>query len=301
MKPSASLALVCSLSLLTLPAGCAHDAAAGDPVEAFGPVGGQVVPLLVRAAGAEMDDVPPEARGRLEGLARDQACPCPGMRGTLADCLEPGCVQARYMSRAMLRWVGRKDPADKINSRLLERYGPLERETVDLDGAPCRGSGEAPVVMVVFSDFECPFCALASRLLPRLAEQAGDSLRICYKHWPLKYHKHAPLAARAAVAAQLQGKFWEMHDLLFAHRTDLEREDLLGYADELGLDRSRFERDLDSAAARSRVERDKAEAERLRLRGTPTFLINGKRMNDPKSIPDFLDWIEEEQELLREK
>jgi len=235
-------------------------------------------------------------QGMLLDLARGLGCPCEGESRNLAGCISAGdaCPRAPFAARAILRALGRGEQPKKIAPRLLERFGPVEPEKVDLSRAPCRGEPSAPATLVVISDFQCPYCALGRKLVEDLQERAGAKLRVCFLNWPLvKIHPLAMGAASAAVAAQNQGKFWPMHDLMFDNRANLERDDLLGHARELGLDMARFEKDLDSAKVAARVELDIKEARRLRMRGTPSFLINGRRYTDPKAPEDFMDWIEE--------
>ena len=231
-------------------------------------------------------------------VAQGQACPCPGRTRSLAECIGmsegKACARAPFAARAILRALGRGEQPKKIAPRLLERFGPVDPEVVKLDRAPCRGKKDAPATLVVISDFQCLYCAMGKKLVEELERRAKERLRVCFLNWPLtKIHPLAKGAARAAVAAQLQGKFWPMHDLLFENRGELQREDLLSHAKEIGLDLARFEKDMDSAAVEARVELDITEARRLRMRGTPAFLINGRRYTDPKSPDDFMDWIEE--------
>lgn len=143
---------------------------------------------------------------------------------------------------------------------------------------------------------------MARKLGETLEKAAGPYVRLCFKNLPLrKIHKQAQLAAQAALAANKQGRFWPMHDKLFDNQTALDRDDLLGYAKELGLDARRFKADLDSSAVKAQVERDVAEAERLGVQGTPTFYINGREMTDPMTVPHFLDWIAEAAALAKAK
>jgi len=249
---------------------------------------------IAEVDGARMTDE--AARRALVRLASQQKCPCPEVEGTLGECVDRkgSCIRAPFAVRAIVRAVDRGEKEGVVSERLLERFGPREPEEIDIREAPCRGPTDAPVTMVVFSDFQCPFCALGAKLTEAVQHAAGDRLRVCFKNWPLtQIHKKAQLAARAAVAAQLQGKFWPMHDRLFSHREELDREDLVDHAEAVGLDVARFKQDLDSDEVLRRVRADVAEADRLQLTGTPTFLINGRRMTDPKTVPDFLDWIAE--------
>jgi hypothetical protein len=287
--------LVALLSLAA--AGCPHGQRPDAPPLTESEDG--VVRVLLQAAEVEAARLDDEQRRRLLRVASEQKCPCPELAAeALSECVSPRppqrCLRAPFAVRAILRGVVRKEPDDKLTARLLERFGPRDPERVELAGAPCRGDAGAPVTMVVFSDFECPFCAMGRELVELLEREAGPRLRVCFKHYPLtEIHARALSAAQAAAAAQRQGKFWAMHDRLFAHAKELEREDLVEHARAVGLDLGRFRADLDSSAVRIQVERDRAEAIRLSLGGTPTFLINGRVMTDPKTVPEFLDWIAE--------
>ncbi|HET6652380.1 MAG TPA: Na+/H+ antiporter NhaA [Nocardioides sp.] len=145
-----------------------------------------------------------------------------------------------------------------------------------------RGRVDAPLTLVEYGDFECPFCARATGVTRELRERFGDELRYVFRHLPLPdVHAQAELAGRAALAADRQQRFWDMHDVLFAHQDELELEDLIGYAAELGLDVERFVRDLDEDEIQARIRADVASAEASGARGTPTFFVNGRRHVGP--------------------
>jgi protein-disulfide isomerase len=279
-----------------------HGGAGPEPTPAATEPENAEVGALLRLAEVQTARLPAEAQQRLLRIAAEQKCPCAAEPGTLSECARAGhCVRARFAVRAVLRGLSRDEKDTDITARLLERFGPREPEKVDLDGVPCRGPADAPAVMVLFSDFECPWCALGRELVELLQKQAGSRLRVCFKHLPLiRLHEHSQLAAQAAVAAQRQDRFWPMHDRLFTHQKELARDDLIEHARALGLDLDRFRRDLDSSEVVARVKRDADEAARLRLRGTPSFLINGREMTDPKTPGDFLDWIAEAVALRRQ-
>lgn len=284
----------CLLAVAVLLAGCAH-APASSSSPPLSETERTLALELIKAAEVDARQIDQEFQRRLVKLAQQTRCPCSEQRVPLSECIEvKGCIRAPFAVRSILRGILSGDKDEKIESGLLERFGPRDPEQIDLAHAPCRGKADAPVVMVILSDFQCPFCGLATELVETVEKAAGDRLRVCFKHFPLTtIHPQALLAARAAVAAQLQEKFWTMHDRLFANQQDLERDDLLEHAKAVGLDPERFEQDLDSDAVKNHVERDIQEAVRLRLRGTPTFFINGRQMTDPKTVPDFLDWIAE--------
>ena len=145
-----------------------------------------------------------------------------------------------------------------------------------------RGPVDAPLTLVEYGDFECPFCARATGAARELRAILGDDLRYVFRHLPLTdVHPLAEQAAVAAEAAGAQGQFWQMHDLLFAHQDELETEDLIGYAADLGLDVEQFVRDLDDDELAARVRADVASAEASGARGTPTFFVRGRLYTGP--------------------
>jgi len=149
-----------------------------------------------------------------------------------------------------------------------------QRYPLALDDAARLGKQKAPIEIVVFSDFQCSFCKKAAAELRRIHRVKGNRIKIYYKHFPLSYHPQAENAARAAESARLQGKFWEMHDQLFAYGADLTDESYAEIARKLGLDLEQFEEDISSEEVAARVEADKAEGDALGVDGTPFIFIN---------------------------
>ncbi len=140
------------------------------------------------------------------------------------------------------------------------------------------GSDEAPVTLVEYGDYECPYCGMAYPIVKRAQQELGTQLRFAFRNFPLaESHPHARLAAQAAEAAGAQAKFWEMHDRLFEHQEALEGEDLVGYAQLLGLDTAKFARDLEVGTYTKRVRDDFRNGVRSGVNGTPTFFVNGNR------------------------
>jgi protein-disulfide isomerase len=149
------------------------------------------------------------------------------------------------------------------------------RRNIDLRQATRLGPAGAQAEVVVFSDFQCPFCKRAAAEMHRLHRARPNRAKFYFKHFPLGYHPQALQAAQAAEAARRQGKFWEMHDLLFANAQELNDESYRRLALELGLDVELFERDRASFDVQNRVAADRAEGEALGVDGVPYFLING--------------------------
>jgi protein-disulfide isomerase len=140
------------------------------------------------------------------------------------------------------------------------------------------GPATAPVTLVEYGDYECPFCGATHPTLKQVRQVMGDDLRFAYRHFPLsQIHPHAYQAAEAAEAAGAQGRFWEMHDLLFANQDRLRLRDLIGYAGALGLDPERFVTDLRGHVYADRLREDFLSGVRSGVNGTPTFFVNGVR------------------------
>jgi protein-disulfide isomerase len=144
------------------------------------------------------------------------------------------------------------------------------------------GPADAPVTLVEYADFECPFCGRAFPELKRVLHDLGQRVRFVFRHFPMiEEHPYAESAAEVAEAAGTQGKFWEMHDLLFRRQPALDHDHLLAYVRELGLDAARVERELERHAHRARVREDFQSGLDSGVSGTPMFFINGRRHEEP--------------------
>jgi protein-disulfide isomerase len=136
----------------------------------------------------------------------------------------------------------------------------------------------ARITLVEYGDYECPACGEAYPIIKAVQQRLGEQVRVVFRNFPLtEAHPHARLAAYAAEAAAVQGRFWEMHDLLYEHQEALEPDDLIGYAEQLGLDVEQFDRDVGSVAVAERVRADFLGGVRSGVNDTPTFFINGHR------------------------
>jgi len=175
-----------------------------------------------------------------------------------------------------------------------ERNQPLSDELVEALAAnepPGWGPKDAKVTIVLFSDFQCPYCARAAESAEQLKRSYGERARLIFRHFPLPFHQEAHLAAQAAMAAHAQGKFWDYHDRLFAHQDALTREDLEHHAVELGLDMAKFKKALDEGTYRSDVDADLELGKRVAVEGTPTIFVGKKRMvgADPEELSRTID------------
>ncbi len=175
---------------------------------------------------------------------------------------------------------------------------------VPIDGSPQRGSATALVTVVEFTDFECQFCVRGHETLEKMRRRYGDKLRVVYKSYPLSFHGHAFLAARAALAAGVEGKFWEFADRLYATRAKFDEGTLLGIAAELGLNAKKFKERLHSAEFDVKISADQDLGNTLGVRGTPAYFVNGRALDGAVPELEFRLVIQEELEraeaVLRE-
>lgn len=174
--------------------------------------------------------------------------------------------------------------------------------TFDLSGASSLGSSAAPITIVEFSDFQCPYCGRVGGPLKALVKKYPNQVRVVFKHFPLSFHKQAKMCAEATLAAGAQGKFWEMHDKLFdflgdrtaqtaikADKQTAYNAKLQEFAQAIGLDMTRFNADLKGGKFRAQVEKDMAEGSRSGVRGTPSLFINGRKLDTKVAPPEGLE------------
>jgi protein-disulfide isomerase len=157
-----------------------------------------------------------------------------------------------------------------------------------------QGPETAPVTLVEYGDYECPYCGMAHPIVKEIQRRLGDQLCFVFRHFPLtQVHPHAEHAAEAAEAAAGQGKFWQMHDTLFEHQQALDDAHLLQYAVALGLDTDRFVREMTEHVYANRVREDFLSGVRSGVNGTPTFFINGVRHDGSYDLETLLAAIED--------
>ncbi len=156
-----------------------------------------------------------------------------------------------------------------------------------------QGREDAPLTLVEYGDYQCPYCGQADATVKELQGRLGADLRVVFRNFPLtQVHEHAEHAAEAAEAAAAQGRFWQMHDELFAHQRALDDAHLEGYANALGLDADRFVRDMSGHANHARIEEDYNSGVDSGVPGTPTFFINGMRNDGAFDFDSLLQALE---------
>ncbi|HTS81551.1 MAG TPA: thioredoxin domain-containing protein [Myxococcaceae bacterium] len=170
---------------------------------------------------------------------------------------------------------------------------PQPRVQVAAEG-PARGPKDAPVTIVEFSDFECPYCGAAHDTVEQVMNTYAGKVRLVYRQFPLSFHPHAAKAAEASLCAADQGKFWEYHDVLFKDQKKLEPTDLKAHASEVGMDAQKFGQCLDSGEKKKAVDADQAAGLQAGVGGTPAFFINGIFLNGAQPLDEFKKVIDGE-------
>ena len=195
----------------------------------------------------------------------------------------------------------RLDQQDRVLQEILKQReataaaargpDPDKVYSIPLADSPVRGKGTAKLTLVEFSDFQCPYCAKARPLIDELMKAYPQDVNFVYKEYPLtSIHQNAMIAAKAHIAAGLQGKYWEMHDRLFENRAQLGEDKVRDIARALGLDMDRFEKDLQSDEVSRRVSEDVQLAKQMGVRGTPTIFLDGQLLEerDPDALKQMI-------------
>lgn len=231
--------------------------------------------------------------------AMECTCGC-GMKVAECRVKDPSCSYSKGLASSITDAMRQgKNETAALEAAKASRWGHLpEHKLLDdpiqipTQGAPVTGPAKARITLVEFSDFQCPFCTKAAGQIADILKAYPNDVKLIFKQYPLDSHPQARISAQAALAAHQQGKFWQLHDILFANRTKLSRDAILGWAQQTGLDMKRFNADLDSPAIKKTVERDIADGDKAGVEGTPTIFIDGQRYNgdlDLLSIKPVLD------------
>jgi protein-disulfide isomerase len=224
-----------------------------------------------------------------------------GCQGTLAHCLNKGDMTARRHAGYVVRMVYKGKDDAEIQKGIANRKAsahPEEVFNIDVSNHPISGNANAKVVLVEYACFQCPFCAHLAPQLKKLKSIFGDKAVHYYKFFPVRSHDRGVPTALAGVAAYRQGKFWQMYDLMFENRSDLDDDDILAYAKKVGLDIAKFQADIKDPGAMRYIEKDKLEGMRLGVEGTPTFFLNGKEYKGQQEFNEIVDRIAEEIDIV---
>lgn len=190
--------------------------------------------------------------------------------------------------------------------KAVDKTKPTNTDIVDLGVSEIdwiKGDINAPVVVVEYADFQCPACGAYHSLVKEVKNKYGENLAVVFRHFPLsQIHKNAFLSSQAAEAAGMQGKFWEMHDMIFENQntwseSNSARDLFISYAKELDLDEVKFVADLDSPEIKEKISESYSSGDKIGVNSTPSFFINGKKITNPRSLEEFESLIQKELEI----
>jgi protein-disulfide isomerase len=219
---------------------------------------------------------------------RAMGCTC-GCDMKVAECRvkDPSCAYSKNLSATIVEAVkAGKSDAGAVEAAKATKWGhQIEHKLLDdpvqipTQGAPVLGPANARVTLVEFSDFQCPYCSKASTQIAAILKAYPNDVKLIFKQFPLDSHPQALISAQASLAAHNQGKFWQLHDLMFANRTKLSPGAIHFWADSLKLDMKKFDADLNSPTVKKQVMKDLEDGEKAGVEGTPTLYIDGQRYN----------------------
>ena len=256
---------------------------------------------ITNLAGVDFTGLTPARKTLALKALRIQDCSC-GCGMKVAECRvkDPNCSYSRGLASITVGAIkaGKTETAAIADSKASKFGTRPEPKLLDDPvpiatlGAPVLGSPNARITLVEFSDFQCPYCSKAVLQIAPTLKAFPKDVRLIFKQYPLDSHPQAPISAAASLAAHAQGKFWPMHDVLFANRPRLSRPAILEWAKELGLDMKRFTADMDSEAIKKTVLSDQADGDKAGVEGTPTLFINGQKYNGdlaPETIKPVIE------------
>jgi protein-disulfide isomerase len=257
-------------------------------------------PKDVNLAGVDTSAFTSREKGEWSGLVSDLLAPCPDQPVSLAQCVQESrpCRACTPAARFLVDQVKQGRTRTQAEGAYRARFSPDKIKNIEIGDSPAKGAPDAPVVIVEWADFECPFCGAVKPVLDSTVEKYPGKVRIVFKHFPLPMHQNAEKAARSAVAAQRQSKFWEMHGELFSNQQTLDPGSIERMAQKVGLNVDQFKKDRDSEATADAVARDRKQGEGLDIQGTPSIFINGRLFPSSQDFERDLDeWIALEIEL----
>lgn len=207
---------------------------------------------------------------------------------------DPACRKSFYAARYVARLVEGGFTDSEVTEALDKRFRNPSVAKIETTGSPTKGSSTARVTLVEFVDYECPHCKRLQPVLRQAVDEFPNDVRVVMKHYPLSQHTNARLAATAAVAAHMQGKFWPYSEKVWENSEFLTPALLEKLAKDVGLDVEKWRKDAESPASAAIVEKDKAQGGAAQIRSTPTIYVNGRLFTDSRDIESLRDWITEE-------
>lgn len=208
---------------------------------------------------------------------------------------DPTCRDSMLAAQFVADALGVGATTTVIREKLEEVVAALQVRQIPIDGRPVWGSENAPITVVEFADFTCPHCREEAPKIRKAVDQFRGRVKLVFKYFPLEGpgHERGRPAAMAAEAAHEQGKFWEMHDQIFAHQDALEDKDLMSYAQTIGLDMGKFRASYDAKKGEASVEADRKDGDKIGIKGTPAIFVSGREVTPLLFGGDIVAWIDD--------
>lgn len=226
----------------------------------------------------------------------------------LAPAVGQSEINDKDFSKAIEKYLGTNDGQEQVGKAIENYFQRRQRDAqrkqeqqadqdlenqfknpvkIDIGSSPVKGPANAKITIIEFSDFQCPFCKRGKDTMDEVAKKYPNDVKIVFKNLPLAFHDKAEPAARAALAAGKQGKYWEMHDALFDNQAQLGAEFFLDQAKKLGLDVEKFKKDMEASDVTEQIKKDKELADKHGISGTPGFFVNGVAVRGAYPFPHF--------------
>lgn len=253
--------------------------------------------------GISLEGLTPEQKAAVAAFAQSEYCPC-GCPHTVSQCLRvhAACTHAPRAARLAVRFARAGASADELRKLVVDYYASFdERKRLDTASfGPPLGDPKAPIAIVEYSDFACPFCQSLHPVLEKFVADNAGRVKLFYKPFPLRYHPHAEEAAEAGEWARANGLFWKMHDAMFGQPGALAPDDLVALARQLGGDGDDLAKAIETSRYEDRIVGSQNEARAAGLTATPTLFFDGRRYALPDYSPEMLQWtLEDEEEWMQ--
>ena len=260
----------------------------------------------VNLPGVDTSSLTPREQTKWSEYVGGLLAPCSDQPVNIAQCVSESrpCGACLPAAKFLVERVRRGDTRTQAETAYRARFSPEAVKSIDLADSPTKGAAKPVVTLVEWADFECPFCGAVAPVLKSIVEKYPEQVQLVFKHYPLSAHQHSENAARAAVAAQKQGKFWPLSYAMFeSQKAGLDEPSIMKLARDAGLDMKGFESDIASEATADSVARDRKQADDLGLEGTPMIYINGRYFSLERFDlrQDLEPWVSLEIELVTGK
>lgn len=243
-------------------------------------------PALAQMPGVNVQKLSTDEVGDLELMMKQGACPCDA-KISLFECIQKSSCPAatalaNFGADKLRAGLGAEQTMKAVVKKYISDHVPPA--VFDVANTPFKGAKDGKIVLVEFADFECPRCGAVRSILAEVIKAFPNDVKLYFKQFPIAFHEHAEAAARAALAAHQQGRFWAMHDMIFTNQAKLTATSFTDFASELGLNLERFKADMASPAIAKQVQADRDEGMKSGLSGTPTVFINGRMFVDDVTV-----------------